>query len=67
MRIKPLRDVRWSRGRMSQQELARRAEVDQQTISKIETGTIKEPSYRVVIRICQALDVRPEMVKEFRL
>jgi len=52
---------------MSQQELARLSDVDQQTISKIETGTIREPSHRVVVRICRALGVRPETIKEFRV
>jgi transcriptional regulator with XRE-family HTH domain len=63
-RIRSLRDAR---ANISQQELARRSDVDQQTISKIETGTIKEPSYRTVVRICKALGVRPDSIREFRV
>jgi transcriptional regulator with XRE-family HTH domain len=55
------------RAGLSQTELAKRAKVDQRTISKIETGQIAEPSHHKVVRICRVLDVDPQSIDEFRV
>ena len=52
--------------KLTQTALAGRVDVDQRTISKLETGQIGEPSYRMVVRICRVLAVDPESIDEFR-
>jgi len=42
---------------LSQDELARKADVPYTTLTKIETGVIKKPSVYVVAKIAKALDV----------
>lgn len=47
------------RGRLTQQELAELAGVDQTTISDLENGRIKKPSWETVARLSAALSVSP--------
>lgn len=61
-----LKAVRRARG-LTQAQLAQAARVDQRLISRLETGQVKEPGYRAVIRICRALGVEPATIAEFRL
>lgn len=52
-RIKELRNVKgWS-----QEDLARNANVPVTTVSKIETGVIKNPSIEKMVKIAKALGV----------
>lgn len=41
---------------LSQEELAARAEVSVATVSKIETGTVREPGYFTVVAMLDALN-----------
>lgn len=43
---------------LSQDELARKADVPYTTLTKIETGVIKKPSVYVVAKIAKALNVK---------
>lgn len=52
-----LRKLRTQRG-WSQTELALRAEMDRNYLSLIELGR-NSPSVRMLVRLCQALDVAP--------
>lgn len=52
---------------MTQRDLAKAADVDQRTISRLENWQIAEPSHKVVVRICRALGVKPESIDEFRV
>jgi len=61
-----LREARRQFG-LTQTQLAKLARVDQRTISRLEAGRVKEPAYRVVIRICRVLGVDPQQIDEFRL
>lgn len=45
---------------LSQDELARKADVPYTTLTKIETGVIKKPSVYVVAKIAKALDISIE-------
>ena len=54
-----LRDVR-KRRRLTQQELAAKSGVPQQTISGLETNPHQSPEWRTVSALCEALRVRPE-------
>jgi len=54
-----LRTVRRSKD-ISQAELAKIADVDQTTISDIERGRNKNPSWKTVASISKALGVNPE-------
>lgn len=45
---------------LKQCELARRAAVSESTISRIEAGLVKRPSFETVRRLAAALRVRPE-------
>ncbi len=53
-RIKELR----LKHHLSQDELARKADVPYTTLTKIETGVIKKPSVYVVAKIAKALNVK---------
>jgi len=53
-RIKELRLKR----HLSQDELARKADVPYTTLTKIETGVIKKPSVYVVAKIAKALNIK---------
>lgn len=48
-----------SRGRLTQQELAELSGIDQTTISDIENGRIKKPSWETVARLSAALGLDP--------
>jgi transcriptional regulator with XRE-family HTH domain len=45
---------------LSQDELARQADVSYTTLTKIETGVIKKPSVYVVAKIAKALNISIE-------
>jgi len=49
-----LRSLRYRAG-LSQEQLATRAEVSVATVSKIETGVVREPGYFTVVAILDAL------------
>jgi transcriptional regulator with XRE-family HTH domain len=49
-----------TRKNMTQEELSEKSRVDQSTISAIETGRMKRPSWEIVARLAKALDERPE-------
>lgn len=51
-----LKDVR-IKNNLSQRELARRAGVDNAMISRIEKGTIKKPSYKILKQISEVLNI----------
>lgn len=53
---KKIKKLRTNLG-LSQDELARKADVPYTTLTKIETGVIKKPSVYVVAKIAKALDV----------
>lgn len=55
------------RAGLTQAQLADRANVSQQTISKLEAGETVDPSYRLVMRICRALGVTPDVIDEFKV
>jgi transcriptional regulator with XRE-family HTH domain len=61
-----LREARRQKG-FTQTQLARRAHVDQRTISAIERKQILEPSHVKVVCICRALGVNPQEIDEFRV
>jgi len=42
---------------LSQDELARKADIPYTTLTKIEIGVIKNPSFKAVSKIAEALDV----------
>ena len=54
-----LRSLREQEG-LSQEQLAARAEVSVATVSKIETGAVREPGYFTVIAMLGALGVAVE-------
>jgi transcriptional regulator with XRE-family HTH domain len=54
-----LREARSDKN-MTQEQLAEIARVDQATISDIETGRNRNPSWETVMRISKALDVAPD-------
>jgi transcriptional regulator with XRE-family HTH domain len=51
----------------TQAQLSARSGINQQIISRIESGQVRSPSYRTVIRLCRALGVQPEDIREFQL
>ena len=53
---KKIKKLRTSLG-LSQDELARKADVPYATLTKIETGVIKKPSVYVVAKIAKALNI----------
>lgn len=59
-----LKAARTQRG-LSQRALADAAGVDQQSISRLETGQTREPSHRIVMCVSKALGVDPQQVDEF--
>jgi len=53
---KKIKELRTGLG-LSQDELARKADVPYTTLTKIETGVIKKPSVYVVAKIAKALNI----------
>lgn len=53
---KKIKELRLKK-KLSQDELARKADVPYTTLTKIETGVIKKPSVYVVAKIAKALDI----------
>ncbi|MFT3806809.1 helix-turn-helix transcriptional regulator [Arenimonas sp.] len=60
-----IRRLRFERGEMTQEELARRCGVTRQTIIALEAGRYA-PSLELAFRIAQALDARIEAVFEWK-
>lgn len=59
--IKKIRQKR----KLTQDKLARLADVPYTSLTKIETGVIKRPSVQVVAKIAKALDITvDELIKE---
>jgi transcriptional regulator with XRE-family HTH domain len=56
---KKIKELRTGLG-LSQDELARKADVPYTTLTKIETGVIKKPSVYVVAKIAKALKISIE-------
>lgn len=56
-----LREVREEKG-LTQRELARNAGLSPTMVSKLESGAIKNPTAETFIKICDALDVSPDML-----
>lgn len=54
-----LKEARIRRG-LTQEQLQTASGIDQTTISGIETGRTKKPSWDVVARLAKALETRPE-------
>lgn len=52
--------------KLTQMQLAVAAGVDQHVISRLESGRVRKPAYRDVMRICRALGIDPESIDEFR-
>lgn len=61
-----LRDARRAAG-LTQAQLAAKVGCDQTQISKLEAGTVAEPSHSLVVRICRALGVQPSQIAEFKV
>jgi transcriptional regulator with XRE-family HTH domain len=59
----PLRTAR-RLARLTQPELAERSGVSQTTISGLERGTNKKPTWESVVRIAKALGVEPHEIFE---
>jgi len=60
---KKIKELRLKK-KLSQDELARKADVPYTTLTKIEVGVIKKPSVFVVAKIAKALDVTvDELIK----
>ena len=53
-----LRQIREGRS-LSRAQLADRVEVSSSTINQLERGIIKEPSYSLVVKLANALEVEP--------
>ena len=51
------------RAKLTQDELAARAGVDQTTISSLETGRKASPRFDTVLRLARALNVSPEQLR----
>lgn len=47
------------KGRMTQKQLARAAQISQQTIAAIEAGKVKQPHHDTMERIAEALSISP--------
>jgi transcriptional regulator with XRE-family HTH domain len=54
---KRIRQARTDRG-ITQRELSKMSGVSYSTLTKLETGIIKNPSFVVIFRITKALDIR---------
>lgn len=61
-----LRDIRLSK-RLTLQELERLSGVNVRTISELELGQIKSPSYDSVMRLAAALDIDPKDLRPVEL
>lgn len=55
------REMRDAAG-LTQEVLAARADVDQTTVSQIETGKVRRPQYDTVSRLAQALGVTTDQL-----
>lgn len=55
------------RGEMSQLELARQSGVSQKTISAIELGRIKFPTYQTAFKIASVLGCEPDLFLDNRI
>jgi transcriptional regulator with XRE-family HTH domain len=64
--VMTLREARRNAG-LTQAQLAKRAHVDQRTISALERKQIAEPSHFKVVCICRVLGVNPQSIDEFRV
>jgi DNA-binding XRE family transcriptional regulator len=62
--IQSLREARRARF-LTQTQLAFKAGIDPQTVSRIESGRNIRPSHRVVMKICRALKMHPHQIAEF--
>lgn len=61
---KNIKKIRQKR-KLTQDKLARLADVSYTSLTKIETGVIKRPSVQVVVKIARALNITiEELVKE---
>ena len=61
---KNIKKIRQKR-KLTQDKLARLADVPYTSLTKIETGVIKRPSVQVVVKIARALNITiEELVKE---
>ena len=49
---------------MSQGELARRLEVDQSTVSRLERGEMQSPPWKLVVQVCLHLQLEPHALME---
>lgn len=56
-----LRNIRRSKG-ISQRELASKVSVDFSYISKLENDRIPPPAADTIVKICEVLDVQPEVL-----
>jgi transcriptional regulator with XRE-family HTH domain len=54
-----LREIRNKKG-ITQEQLEGMTGIEQPTISALETGRIKKPSWEIVARLSKALNVNPE-------
>lgn len=61
MKVVPLKTARTLKG-WTQQELARRSGVSQRTVTDIERGIIKNPTWDTTNRLAQALGVEPQQI-----
>jgi len=59
--MQKLKNVREGRG-MTQRQLSIASGITQLTISMIENGRTRNPSFRTIERLAQALSVSPEMI-----
>lgn len=55
--IQKIKKARDNRG-ITQKELSKMSGVSYSTLTKLESGVIKSPSFEVIIRITKALDIR---------
>lgn len=57
-------DLRTARmkAKLSQAELAEASDVDQPTISRLETGKVSNPNFDTVLKLAAALDIDPRVL-----
>jgi transcriptional regulator with XRE-family HTH domain len=58
MNLRTIRDKR----KLTQETLSEMSGVDQSTISAIETGRLKSPSWQIVAKLARALEVAPDEI-----
>lgn len=61
-----LKNARIAAG-LTQRQLSELSRVDQQTISRLESGRVMRPSYETVVRLCRVLKVDPQAIAEFKV